>query len=66
VSGGLTHVKVRIKFVIIIVLKPNLMTDPGHDLDHGSGGLTRVDPLLFKKKKQKESKQSHFDLKEIS
>jgi hypothetical protein len=50
---------IRIKFVIIIVLKPNLMTDPGHDLDHGSGGSTLVDPLLFKKK-TKRIKETSF------
>jgi hypothetical protein len=38
------------KIVIIIVLKPDSMVNPGEDPSHESEGLTQVDPNLQKKK----------------
>jgi hypothetical protein len=38
------------KIVIIIVLKPDSMVNPGEDPGHESEGLTQVDPNLQKKK----------------
>jgi len=47
----LIQVNLRIKSIIIIVLEPNLETEPGQELGQGTVGSTRVDSSQHMNKK---------------